>query len=1302
MSPPSFDKKSAGTAAAHPPVATHPFRVAPTTSAERNVIRAGILPIGCWRIDDLRFEFDSSIVRPEAAKEFAKLHALRADHPGAPLSIYGHADPVGNDVYNKKLSGRRAHAVYALLVRDPAIWESLYKNPIDGSGDKWSFKATQVMLAALGFDPGPATGELNAATKAAVKDFQSKNDLEDDGDPGPLTRQKLFPLYMDAVCVDAAGEPFKLEPSDFLAQGAHADGKGDIQGCGEFNPVLMFSKEENDAFSKPAKKAERDGENAPNRRVMALLYRPGSQVDPARWPCPSVKEGPEGCKKRFFADADKRRTFQETRREFKDTKDTFACRFYQRQTEHSPCETGAGPVPMILPVVLRVCWKDPDGTIRPFPEETPVEIVYAGGAKESQQTGKDGVIAFAALRAGKAFHVELPGVAGKYLGVPPEGEEGDADLVEEGDVKDLAAKGWRLYLLPKDLTQRTADWSVGGTPKRSVDGLEDEDLKEIGNTGKPADLCLDPHWQYVRLEYFDRYFGRTDHGNKRVCVPGVFLDGWKKDPGGRGAHAGPDARSNWVAAAKDLAGASGALPWILQRTPDEKDDPAPKAGFLLQCVTDASTFVFSEDKEVRKLEVVSDKAKLAPSAERLRYYDLPPLWKSRGWSVRPAGGAAVEFAKLTDDQVKASLDRAKRLVFCLDDLVLTDDKRHAVTLAASDSIAVFYHRFVASADAGGATSPMGVYRPDTAGLGGHFSQPAVHRGAYVFDPSNWARLVVAQGNLFEAFADRTPDEDPNDVVGARAAVRWVDGPPTGKAAGQVISVRPGRTAKDFFSITPFFEQLYNQTNRKYSGPGTITQSIGRFDLALLRCCDRDGDQEVVTVFHYFRMNFIFQPNAPAATPASIYHPPNASANANRTKYMNDACANMAHRLNGNDAVNTIRGEIVGKEAADKIKGQVVYFVQPVTTAALAHFNLDVVRPGAGQLGGRAWMFGVNGTGELGENSQAPESSFSPGSYVAAHELGHGGSLPDEYNERWNAFSFNELSFQNNVPGDPFETDGANWDPAQVTNVDSGLMNGVQQMRNRYLWHSAEYARIVTGKKKFLAKYGTYDKFELPSHNNAPFRSYVYWPIADQVDGSNGARGKFDLLLYAMGEDRFAKDLMPNGPHQGTLVVHVKLRFNFDATLGVPATISQVLPALRNRVQADHGRKFYAKGKINAGSPAEDWEFKKCLLRFSPRFIVSNGNTANATYQGLITNVGPHFDVNVNAVAAATNSRWNAATTYILEINAANPNWQAQAQADFSTAFAEMLGFANAASVTAAALKPLVQRVIPTDADVQPL
>ncbi len=40
----------------------------------------------------------------------------------------------------------------------------------------------------------------------------------------------------------------------------------------------------------------------------------------------------------LFSDGEKRRSNQAERREFQKTKDTFACRFYQRMVEDSPCE----------------------------------------------------------------------------------------------------------------------------------------------------------------------------------------------------------------------------------------------------------------------------------------------------------------------------------------------------------------------------------------------------------------------------------------------------------------------------------------------------------------------------------------------------------------------------------------------------------------------------------------------------------------------------------------------------------------------------------------------------------------------------------------------------------------------------------------------------------------------------------------------------------------------------------------------------------------------------------------------------
>src|SRR5438270_7240160 len=130
-----------GTAGDHVMAEPLAARVAPADQSQFNVLVSRIIPIACWRIDDIRFDFGSSFVVPETAKELAILADLREKHkllaPGAvdgkviypPLSIFGHADPVGDDDLNKALSGRRATAVYALLTRKPQLWEDLYSKP---------------------------------------------------------------------------------------------------------------------------------------------------------------------------------------------------------------------------------------------------------------------------------------------------------------------------------------------------------------------------------------------------------------------------------------------------------------------------------------------------------------------------------------------------------------------------------------------------------------------------------------------------------------------------------------------------------------------------------------------------------------------------------------------------------------------------------------------------------------------------------------------------------------------------------------------------------------------------------------------------------------------------------------------------------------------------------------------------------------------------------------------------------------------------------------------------------------------
>src|SRR5262249_54111571 len=94
-------------------------------------------------------------------------------------------------------------------------------------------------------------------------------------------------------------------------------------------------------------------------------FAPGRRVNPAAWPCPRAKEGVAACRKRFFPDGEVRRNPQGGRREFDDTKDTFACRFYQLITDDSPCErvNPAPPTPVIGEVNPIIAFAVPDAAV---------------------------------------------------------------------------------------------------------------------------------------------------------------------------------------------------------------------------------------------------------------------------------------------------------------------------------------------------------------------------------------------------------------------------------------------------------------------------------------------------------------------------------------------------------------------------------------------------------------------------------------------------------------------------------------------------------------------------------------------------------------------------------------------------------------------------------------------------------------------------------------------------------------------------------------------------------------------------
>jgi len=374
---------SDGGLSAEHPKRSLPFAVAPAAGDSKafNTIRPGYLTIACWRLDDARFGFDSSFIEAEASEEFATLTALVQAHPDSPLSVFGHADLTGSDEYNKTLSGRRAESVYAVLTRSVDMWERFFRTPL--GHDVWGTKHVQQMLVALGFFDGPASDTLTPVASGAVKSYQAARGLDVDGDAGRETRAILIPEYMDAICKGSDGQPFIVAREGFLGRGLDPHGKADYQGCGEFNPVIFFSKDEKAAFDKPENKAARDSANSANRRILVYLFSPRTTLsDPANFPCPRTSEGGAGCKERFWSDAKVRRTYGDERRQFEKARNTFACRFYHGLAMRSACETLRGCTR------IQVQLLDPFGT--PMPSQAC--SVQMAGAELPGTTDPGGVL----------------------------------------------------------------------------------------------------------------------------------------------------------------------------------------------------------------------------------------------------------------------------------------------------------------------------------------------------------------------------------------------------------------------------------------------------------------------------------------------------------------------------------------------------------------------------------------------------------------------------------------------------------------------------------------------------------------------------------------------------------------------------------------------------------------------------------------------------------------------------------------------------------------------------------------------
>ena len=1159
-------------------------------------------PCYMLEMEDANFHHNSAVLLPDfgdtwpqqgttqAQQRITGLAVLYAcykhlqENPEQKSLVIGHTDRSGGDQYNQALSELRAENVLSALVGDRSSWvrTTLAKNKVEDY--------QQILLwlthgLGWGCDPGAKTNAKNAKTRRAVEKFQAQynerfsSPISVDGAVGPHTWGAFFDVYMQELStilgINAEGlkeKQNKIKAKQLLAC--------PFIGCGEQWPITEDVKAN---YKTPV-----------DRRVEIRFFDPDE--------VPSVD-----CNSPLVA-----------------------CEvLYTKNSFYKPIPVPLNPLPkpsgVAVQIYLQLCFQTPNSKEDPvpFPEGVPVTIEYAKGESDHIETGEHGLLHFFADRVNEAFTLRFAFKEVIYIACPPDSSGNEVAVkLSEIDNYSKANPTHRLLMLPKDWTMAQCNWEVKNadhydSASYHFRNLEDESIDIIGSEASPVAVMLMPRWQFARFGFFDRISGSSKHNYKQISIPLTLVEGFNIAP--LASNASPDAGGKWMSNEDDLIKACHCIPWIIQRKKGGADEPKPDKKSLIQLRTEPSTYIFCQDEKNYKIEVVSDPSLLEPGPDRLKYYDMPEVWLSKNYYTRIAENENGDFYEnLSEDDINKSLSYEGRLVFSLDDIVLTDGRLAPVVIAANDQVAIYFHKFL-NPNADGSTLPQypgadpkkifnseGLFKPgsDLTKRYYPYSDVTSTKNHYITTYPNWTRLVIAQGNFFDVFDKRTPDTE--EIVGARAGVRWVDGVAAGVPPTQNQNVRPAKTTsnkvdsqKSFFAIQPFFSQdmpatmngdLASGVYREWTSPiPSIAGWLhGRFDVVMLRCCDVVDGNEIAINVQKIRVRHNF----------------GAAITANqRTNFVQKVMQNVPNRWNGISKKN------VGTNISPDIKvfNHGNYWLEPQDTAVKlrvvvrwilqetplpqAHFRVDVPPP---PNNSRSFMGPYDGTGGafIGD-----EQDGSTGRFTAAHECGHAGSLPDEYMEKWSTCSYTFPGFKCYVPGDPFSI------------KDGPMMVDNHFIQGRYFWHNAEWIRQITGIPmhvrieesptkiyKYKVKSHPLPNAVAPGSN----RVFTHHPLMIESDARTGARGQFDLYLYEIGEDQYRYSIKSGKDFDGILVVVVKMRMNFSNATQY-AHISKSIES----ILAEIDNKFNFKFRADSVQPVGGVTFKKCLVYFSPRFLVNN-------------------------------------------------------------------------------------------------
>ena len=199
----------------------------------------------CRELVATTFEFARSFPRRSGIPKLASIaQELRQDDQQLAW-VFGHTDLSGPEKLNKRLSERRARAIFALFTHDFDAWNEMWLGKAKESPwfEHWGTREAQHMLNALSCpdDDGNALdedGDRGSRTRAAIRRFQrgeyssvpdEQAPLTESGQIDADTRRELFLAYAKLVTRTPVEED-RFSPI----------GDARFMGCGEFNALSQL------------------------------------------------------------------------------------------------------------------------------------------------------------------------------------------------------------------------------------------------------------------------------------------------------------------------------------------------------------------------------------------------------------------------------------------------------------------------------------------------------------------------------------------------------------------------------------------------------------------------------------------------------------------------------------------------------------------------------------------------------------------------------------------------------------------------------------------------------------------------------------------------------------------------------------------------------------------------------------------------------------------------------------------------------------------------------------------------------